>query len=51
MKEKEQKTVSASPVSATPSFMDPSEVKLLGQVEGDRAAKTRETTPVGLEET
>ena len=46
-KEKEQKTVSASPVSATPTLVDPSEVKLLGRVEGERAGKTTETTPAG----
>ena len=46
-KEKEQKTVSASPVSATPTLVDPSEIKLLGWVEGDQAGKTTETTPAG----
>ena len=45
-KEKEQKkTVSASPVSATPTLVDLSEVKLLGRVEG--AVKSTETPPAG----
>ena len=42
-KEKEQ-TVSACPVSATSTLMDPSEVTLLGQVEGEKAGKTTENS-------
>ena len=41
----QKKTVSASPVSATHTLVDPSEGKLLGRVEG--AAKTTETPSAG----
>ena len=39
--------VSASPVSATPTLVDPSEVTLLGRVEGEKATKSKETKPAG----
>ena len=38
---------STSPVSATPTLVDPSDVTLLGWVEGEKAAKSKETTPAG----
>ena len=41
---KDKKTVSASP---TPTLMDPSQVSVLGRVEGEKAVKKSETTPVG----
>ena len=48
-KEKEQKkTVSASPVSATPTLVDPSQVHVLGWVEVEKAAISTETTPAGI---
>ena len=47
-KEKEQKKkVSACPVSLTPTLVDPSQVHVLGQVEGEKAGKSTETTPAG----
>ena len=47
-KEKEQKkTVSASPVFATPTLMVPSQVSVLGQIQGEKAGKSTETTPAG----
>ena len=47
-KEKEQKqTVSASPVTATQTLVDPSQVNVLGWVEGGKADKKTETTPAG----
>ena len=46
-KEKEQKTVSASPVSATPTLMDPSQVTVMGREEGVKAGNSTETTPAG----
>ena len=46
-KGKEQKMVSASPVSATPTLVDPSQVNVLGRVEGEKAARSAETTPAG----
>ena len=33
-KEKEQKTVAVSPVTSTPTLVDPKDIKLLGWVEG-----------------
>ena len=42
-KEKEQKkTVSASPVTSTPTLVDPIEVKRLGRVEGGRVTEENE---------
>ena len=43
-KNKDKKTVSASP---TPTLVDPSQVNVLGRVEGVKAVKKPETTPVG----
>ena len=42
----QKKAVTDSPTSATPSLVDPSKVKLLGRVEGDRAASV-ESNPAG----
>ena len=39
--------VSASPVSATPTLVDPSQVNVLGWVEGEKAVEKTETTPAG----
>ena len=46
-KVKEQKTVSASPVCATPTLVDLSQVNVLGRVEGEKAGKKIESTPAG----
>ena len=44
-KEHEQKkVVTDSPTSATPTLVDPSEVTLLGRVEGERAASVESTS-------
>ena len=39
--------VSASPVSATPTLVDLSQVNLLGRVEGEKADKKTESTSAG----
>ena len=41
-KNKDKKTVSASP---TPTLVDPSQVNVLGRVDGEKAVKKPETTP------
>ena len=46
-KEKEQKTVSSSLVSATPTRVDPSQVSVLGRVEAEKSDKKRVATPAG----
>ena len=43
-KNKDKKTVSASP---TPTLVDPSHVRVLGKVEGEKAVVQPETTPAG----
>ena len=39
--------VSASPVTATPTLVEPSQVNVLGWVEGEKPDKKTETTPAG----
>ena len=43
-KNRDEKTVSASP---TPTLVDPSQVNVLGWVDGEKAIKKPETTPAG----
>ena len=44
----QKKTVAASPVSATPTLLDLSQVNMLGRVEGEKTLnKKNDTTPAG----